>query len=425
MAKQEKIVISKKLKKETVQDVNWCATTLSSLLNDPSTHDVTFKTSDGGSVSGHRAIVAAFSPVFHAMLYGNMKESNEKEIILPSVDTKTFKSLLVFAYTGKIEVDTENCLGLLEAAHYFNVAMLEKKCTDFIATSLSIENCCAITSFAYSKMFNVLVERCLTFMCSSAYKIIEEASFKSLPSDLLLKFCQSSDLHVREIHLFLAVVDWCLHQKAKIPDDTIKTVFRQIRYPLISISDLLEKVRPIKHADSTLYTAALEFHHMPIKYDGPKTQLVRRKLLDFNVINLTTSTVAAIDDGLLVTIIKKSKSNDWDGLCAVQMSLTEQHPVNFKFILNQINGVSGIQIVVRSYLERNMSVVYSSNLDGIDVYGFTIGKEIGSKIIVKGDKIFTTIGHRTISTTKRHDTIICLCVYLYHCNNSVSFLQFS
>ena len=53
-------------KKKILHDSNWCFTTLSSLLNDPSTHDVTFKTSDGGSVSGHRAIVAAGSPVFHA-----------------------------------------------------------------------------------------------------------------------------------------------------------------------------------------------------------------------------------------------------------------------------------------------------------------------------------------------------------------------
>ena len=225
MAKEDNVVINKELKNGTYQDVNWCVTTLSSLLNDPSTHDVTFKTSDGGSVSGHRAIVAASSPVFHAMLYGNMKESNEKEITLPSVDTKTFKALLSFAYTGKIEMNAENCLGILEAAHYFNVAMLENKCTDFIVSSLNIESCCTIASFAYNKMFDTLVERCLAFMYPNAYKIIEEASFKSLPSDLLLKFCQSSDLRVREIHLFLTVVDWCLHQKANITDDTIKKGF--------------------------------------------------------------------------------------------------------------------------------------------------------------------------------------------------------
>ena len=422
MAEQDRIIISKKLKKETLQDINWCVTTLSSLLNDPSTHDVTFKTSDGGSVSGHRAIVAAFSPVFHAMLYGNMKESNEKEITLPSVDTKTLKALLSFAYTGKIEVNTENCFGLLEAAHYFNVAVLEKKCTDFITTLLSTENCCTIANFAYSRMIDILVNRCLAFMYPNAYKIVEDAGFKSLQSDLLLKFCKSSDLHVKEIRLFLAVVQWCLHQ-TEISDGTIKNVFRQIRYPLISISDLLEKVRPIKHVDSTLYTAALEFHHMPSKYNRLKSQLVKRKLLDFSVINLTTSTVRAIEDGLLVTITKKSRSNDWDAICAVQMCLTEQLPVNFKFILNYVTMDNfGIQILVKSYLESNTSF---SNLDSIGISGFIPGEEVFGKITMKGRNIFTTIGHKTVCTTRRHDSIIYLYVYLYHSNNSVSFLQFN
>ena len=34
----------------------WCPTTFGGLLEDPSTHDVTFKTSDGGSVSADRII---------------------------------------------------------------------------------------------------------------------------------------------------------------------------------------------------------------------------------------------------------------------------------------------------------------------------------------------------------------------------------
>ena len=110
---------------------------------------------------------------------------------------------------------------------------------------------------------------------------------------MLLKFYQSSDLSVKETNLFLAVVDWCLHQKANITDGIIKKVFQQIRYPLILASDLLEKVHPTKLVDLLLYTAAPNFHHMPNKCDGPKTQLVRRKSHnDFNVVNLTTSTIA-------------------------------------------------------------------------------------------------------------------------------------
>ena len=218
---EEEITLCKVNRKETLQDSNWCFITLASLLGNHSSHDVTFKTSDGGSVSGHRAIVAAGSPVFQAMLYGNMKESNEKEITLPSVNTETCKTLLSFMYTGKIEIDLKSCLSILEAAHYFNVAVLESKCVDFIAASLDIENCCTIATFANNKKFDGLLEKCLSFMYSHANKVVQSLDFKSLPDKLMVKFCQSSDLCVKEVHLFLAVVEWYQHQKKEITDDTI------------------------------------------------------------------------------------------------------------------------------------------------------------------------------------------------------------
>ena len=414
------VSISKKSKKETIYTSDWCTSTFSALLDDPSTHDVTFRTSDGGSVSSHRAIVAAGSPVFHAMLYGDMKESSEEEIDLPSVDTETFKALLSFMYTGKIELDSENCLNILEAANYFNIAILESKCADFIASLLNSESCCAIAIFADDKKFEALLEKCFTFMYSNAHKVIEEENFNILPSELLLRFCQSSSLCVKEIQLFLAVVKWCQHQKESISEDTIKDVFQQIRYPLISVSDLLDKVRPTEFADSILYTKALEFHLMPGKYDGPKIQLARRISLNFKVINLTTNTMAIKEDGSLICITKKSITNGWNGLCALQMTLVEQYPVNFKLILNQSNGDrSGIQIAVRSCLERNLSSGQYSG--GMDVNGFVIGKEINGMITLKGSTITTTIGHKTMSAPKQQDMIY-LCVYSYYAHNSVSFL---
>ena len=417
MAEQGVIVISKVNKKEILQDSNWCFTTLSSLLDNHSTHDVTFKTCDGGSMSGHRAIVAAGSPVFQAMLYGNMKESNEKEITLSSVNTDTCKALLSFMYTGKVEIDSTSCFSILEAAHYFNVVALENKCTDFIATSLDIENCCTIATFANNKKFDSLLEKCLTFMYSHAYIVIQSTAFKSLPSEIMIKFCQSSDLCVRELQLFLSLVEWYQHQKKELTDDAVKSVFQQIRYPLISVSDLLEKVRPTKCADLTLCTSALEFYHMPSTYDGPKIQLVGRKfILDF--VNYTTSTMI-IDTNVTSVSITKTSSDNWNGLCAAQIYLTEQQPVHFSFLLTRSHlDHSGIQIAVRSCSENNLSAGNSSG--GIDGGGFTVGNKVNGVITLKGNKITTTIGNKSMYTKKQHDTIY-LCIYLYYCNNSVTF----
>ena len=397
---------------ETLHDPDWCLTILSPLLNDTSTHDVTFRTSDGGTVSGHRLIVAAGSPVFHAMLYGNMKESTEKEIELPSINTETFKALLLFMYTGKIKVNFESCFNILQAAHYFSVTALEKKCSDFIGALLDIENCCTFAVFANDNKFNLLLENCLTFMHLNAHKVIEDANFKTLSSELLLKFCQSSDLYVKEINLFLAIVEWCRHQKSNVSDDTIKSIFQQIRYPLISITDLLEKVRPTKFADSVLYTLALEFHHMPSKYDGPQIQLSRRKSL-FNFISLTTNSMT-VNEGVSIS---KIGLNGW-GLCAAEVYPTEQAPVHFNFLLKQLSYTDGIQIVTRSCPQGILSA--SKYGGGMDAGGFTIGKEVDGVITISGSKITTTIGHKTMTCNKEYDTIY-LCVHLYYSGNSVTF----
>ena len=79
------------------------------MLQHTSTHDVTFKMSDGSSVSAHRVIVAAGSPVFHAMLYGSMKESSQKEIELPNIERSILKMLFYFIYTGHVKASTAKC----------------------------------------------------------------------------------------------------------------------------------------------------------------------------------------------------------------------------------------------------------------------------------------------------------------------------
>jgi len=169
---------------------DWCPATYGTLLRDPSTHDVTFKTSDGGSVSAHRVIMAAGSPVFHAMLYGNMKESSQKEIELPSVDTETFSMFVKFLYTGTVTIKAKCIKKLLDAAHYFNVTSLEDKLIDFVTKSLNVANIIDVITFARSSKFPQLFENCLLFMYDNATTVACGESFKCLPSDIVLTFCK-------------------------------------------------------------------------------------------------------------------------------------------------------------------------------------------------------------------------------------------
>ena len=134
-------------------------------MKDLTTHDVTFITADGSSLGAHRAIIAAISPVFYAMLYGKTKESKESEIFLSSTNVDTLEKIFTFIYSGVVQVSCDECLTLLQAAQYFDVAELETKCGEILVSifvsTLDIE-------YNFSSIVTTAVEQCLTCcLCNS------------------------------------------------------------------------------------------------------------------------------------------------------------------------------------------------------------------------------------------------------------------
>ena len=276
--------MSTDVKKLMDADSCWCSNTFSSLLQDTSTHDVTFKTSDGGSVSAHRVIVAAGSPVFHAMLYGNMKESNQKEIELPNIDSSTLKDMFHFIYTGQVRGSIIMCLHLLPAADYFGVGALKAVCFRMVQDRLKFDIYRDVATFAIEHHLDSVFEACVKFMECNGYNICRFDFDKPIPIPLplLVAFLKSPNIEASELFLFLTVVDLCEIQKDVLSADDTKQIFQHIRYPLIQKKDLIEKVLPTNMADPDLYKAALEYHDTD-KFDGPQEQIELRKFyFDFN-----------------------------------------------------------------------------------------------------------------------------------------------
>ena len=397
----------------TLDTVDWCPTVFGALLSDTSSHDVTFMTSDGGRVSAHRLIVAASSPVFQAMLCGNMKESYQKEIEMPSVDSETLSSLLAFLYTGKVDVASQSIEKVLDAAHYFNVAPLEDKLIDFIANSLNLTNIFDIVSFARSSKFTQLYERCLSFMFNHADKVAFNTNFNHLSSEIVLTFCKSSELRINEIKLFLAVNEWCLYQD-QLPE-TVKTrIFQEIRYPLMSETDLINIVRPTEMADPALYTAALEYHLLPDKYRGPSNQIAIRKCPphDYKFVNMS---VIENDNG--IQIFKTSKRN---GLCAILVYRTQKQPVCFKILLQEVDTVySCIYLVTRSYSSRYRLLQVDDCTRGVGFHNLHAQQEINGVISVTESVISTTINGITRITPKH--SVVYFCIHMNHQDDMLHF----
>ena len=371
-----------------------CSKTFSSLLKDPSTHDVTFKTSDGGSVSAHRVIVAAGSPVFHAMLYGNMKESSQKEIELPNVDSSTLQRLFHYIYTGRVRANLKDSLEFVRAARYFNIDI-----GDFwlVQQAMILPNYYEIVTYALHWQLDELFKKCVEYMEMDIEPIIKSSVFHSLPLPAIFPLLNSSDLDVRELDLFMVLVEWYKQHKDTISDDDVKSLFQQIRYPLIQKNDLIGKVHPTSMADPDLYKAALEYHETD-KFDGPEDQLkLRQFYFPFKAFEYKED--LRLEHTIKGTTISNNSTSVYEGTgCTARLFLRDKQPVNF------------ILTVKFCYDDDGAELHFSSGMGSysIELSSFPRDEELQGSITKNGGRILAKVGDLNCYVSAREDeTAVC------------------
>jgi len=69
----------------------------------------------------HRAVLAASSCYFHAMLTTGLAESRQSDIELHEVDAESVKALIDYAYTGSVPITPLNVQNLIVTASLFQV----------------------------------------------------------------------------------------------------------------------------------------------------------------------------------------------------------------------------------------------------------------------------------------------------------------
>lgn len=212
----------------------------------------------------HRAILAARSEYFRAMLYGGMAETTQRQIPL-EVSLDSFKVLLRYIYSGTLSLatlDEDAVIGILGMANQYGFQDLEMAISKYLQQYLALNNVCMILDAARLYNLEELTQVCLMFMDRNAADLLHHDTFKMLSKvglnigigfsiDMLLLsscFLQESLEEVLrrdcffapEIQIFLAVWKWSRYN----PDIDIKTVVSFVRLPLMNLDDLLQVVRP-------------------------------------------------------------------------------------------------------------------------------------------------------------------------------------
>ncbi|XP_057329517.1 BTB/POZ domain-containing protein 9 [Microplitis mediator] len=225
-----------------VVHINQLSENIGSLYLSDDYFDVTLIVA-GQRFNGHKLILAARSQYFRALLYGGLRESEQTEIELKETTLPAFKELLKYIYTGHLSLVNqreETILDILSLAHQYGFVDLEMAISDYLKEILDIKNVCLIFDATRLYQLSRLTKVCYEYMDTHAIDIIKHDSFLQLSAGALHDLISRDSFYAPEIDIFLAVQSWV---KAN-PDVDANQVLGQVRLCLISITDLLNVVRP-------------------------------------------------------------------------------------------------------------------------------------------------------------------------------------
>ena len=98
------------------------------LINSPTYSDIEILCKDRKKLYGCRAILAARSEVFNSLFYNGMKETYEKQISFPEINSAGMEIVLEYTYTGSVEKDSltkDNIVDAFYMAEYFQLPDLQ------------------------------------------------------------------------------------------------------------------------------------------------------------------------------------------------------------------------------------------------------------------------------------------------------------
>ena len=170
---------------------------LSKLMKNESLADVQFVFGDE-HIAAHSAIVAASSPVFAAMFQGEkFKEGQTRTVNIEDIDSRVFRKLLQFLYTGSSgsskQDPPDELRALFLAADKYQVDALKEICEDCLICQLETENVLGHLEWADQYGAEKLKDAAVTYIVKrrkEVWKLQECEDFNKKYPDLFFLVCK-------------------------------------------------------------------------------------------------------------------------------------------------------------------------------------------------------------------------------------------
>ncbi|GMR54597.1 hypothetical protein PMAYCL1PPCAC_24792, partial [Pristionchus mayeri] len=144
--------------------------------NDPR-HDITLSIEGEKIYASQAAILAANSPFFNSLFYGDFKEKNKEEIELNDIDREEFLELLHVIYPSRKPIRGDSAEYLLKLGDRFQIVNLIDSVEKFLINYNRSLSDMHVLRIADKYNLHALMERCLSnFETMEDFKSIEESS---------------------------------------------------------------------------------------------------------------------------------------------------------------------------------------------------------------------------------------------------------
>ncbi|XP_037824639.1 BTB/POZ domain-containing protein 6-A-like [Lucilia sericata] len=158
------------------------------------------------TISAHKIILLAASPVFERMFYGSMAEKDDP-IVITDIQVEVFQSMLKYIYSGCIDIKSVDlALQLYYAAKKYLLKQLMEKCIVFLSANLNPQNVCQI--FEFSEFFDEpsLKQKCSEFISDRTREVLADASFSDIKMSTMVFILDQDKLNINtELDLFNAL----------------------------------------------------------------------------------------------------------------------------------------------------------------------------------------------------------------------------
>lgn len=169
-----------------------------------------------------------------------MKESQLNFVELKGFnETVGIECLLDFIYTGRLELNFDNILFILDAANHLQVNEAILVCSSFLVNSIKLSNCVSILKLADTYSLTSVVRKAHNFLINNLFELYKsgEDQFYQLSFNQLRSIV-SNENYLETIHneldLFLMIVKWIDGGLLYFDSDESATVGNETRESLSS-----------------------------------------------------------------------------------------------------------------------------------------------------------------------------------------------